>query len=108
MTVKMSRLAISIISAGSGLTLLLAALAWFGWHQLRTAASDIAPIISKIQPALVDAASGSLVLLGRDTLATLARIGGLKLPSELDGDSTLVFEGAAMQRSSGKWPAPSA
>lgn len=103
----MSRLAISIISAGSALTILLAALGWFGWHQLRTAASDIAPTISQIQPAVVDAAPGSLVLSGGDTLATLERIAGLKLPSELGGDSTVVFEGAAMQRGSGKWPAPS-
>ena len=86
----------------------LAAYGWYAVHALRTAVDDIAPTIAKIQPVLTEAAPGSLVLSERDTLAILGRMGGLKLPAEIGGDSTVVFEGAATQRNPEKWPAPSA
>ena len=105
---RMSTLRRWLVLGLAAFALSLAAYGWYALHALRTAFDDIAPTIGKIQPVLRDAAPGSVVLSGLDTLATLERIGGLKLPSELGADSMLVFEAEAIQPNRGKWPPPSA
>ena len=76
------------------------------WYRMSRFAAEIGPTLSQIHGVMRDAAPGSIVLWEKDTLATVDRLAGMQLPSEV-GNSVIVFEGAPLA-SGDRWPPDSA